>query len=48
MTLQKNLKIALVHDFLTKIGGAEKVLLLLHEMFPDAPIYTTIYDKMKK
>ena len=44
MTLQKNLKIALVHDFLTKIGGAEKVLLLLHEMFPDAPIYTTIYD----
>ncbi len=44
MTELKNFKIALVHDFLTKIGGAEKVLLLLHEMFPDAPIYTTIYD----
>lgn len=44
MIEKKKLKIALVHDFLTKIGGAEKVLLVLHEMFPDAPIYTTIYD----
>lgn len=40
-----DLKIALVHDFLTKIGGAEKVLLVLHEMFPDAPIYTSVYSE---
>ena len=41
----KDKKIAIAHDFLTKIGGAEKVLLVLHELFPDAPIYTTVYDE---
>ena len=39
------LKIAIVHDFLTKIGGAEKVLLSLHKIFPDAPIFTLVYDE---
>lgn len=34
------LKIALVHDWLVG-GGAEKVILELHKMFPDAPIYTS-------
>lgn len=34
------MKIALVHDYLKEFGGAERVLLALHEMFPDAPIYT--------
>jgi hypothetical protein len=43
----KNLKIALVHDFLTQYGGAERVLDVLTEMFPDAPIYTLLYDKEK-
>lgn len=38
------MKIALAHDFLVKYGGAEKVLLDLHHMFPDAPIYTLFYD----
>lgn len=42
-----NLKIALVHDFLTQYGGAEKVLEALCEMFPEAPIYTLLYDKDK-
>lgn len=37
-------KVAIVHDFLVKIGGAEKVTQALSEMFPDAPIYTLIYD----
>jgi len=36
-----NLKIALVCDWLTEVGGAEKVLLAIHEMFPNAPIYTS-------
>lgn len=40
------LKIAIVHDFLTKIGGAEKVLLSLHNIFPDAPIFTLVYDEL--
>ena len=39
------MKIALVHDYLTQLGGGEKVLSALCEMFPEAPIYTLIYDK---
>lgn len=38
-------KIALVHDYLLGIGGAERVLKVLHEMFPEAPIYTVVYDE---
>lgn len=36
-------RIAIVHDWLTNMGGAEKVVLALHEAFPDAPIYTSTY-----
>lgn len=38
------MKVALVHDYLNQMGGAERVVLALHEMFPDAPLYTTIYS----
>jgi glycosyltransferase involved in cell wall biosynthesis len=38
-------KIALVHDWLVNPGGAERVLLELHRMYPEAPIYTTAYVK---
>ncbi|MBP5648306.1 glycosyltransferase [Candidatus Saccharibacteria bacterium] len=38
------MKVALVCDWLTNVGGAEKVLLKLHEMYPKAPIYTSKYD----
>ncbi|MEK7504234.1 MAG: glycosyltransferase [Patescibacteria group bacterium] len=34
------MKIALVHDYLKEIGGAERVLMAFQEMFPEAPIYT--------
>jgi len=34
------MKVALVHDYLKEIGGAERVLVALHEMFPEAPVYT--------
>ncbi|MBA3679077.1 glycosyltransferase [Candidatus Saccharibacteria bacterium] len=37
------MKVALVHDWLTNLGGAERVVAVLHEMFPDAPIYTSVY-----
>lgn len=37
-------KVALVCDWLTNVGGAEKVLLALHELYPEAPIYTSKYD----
>lgn len=35
---------AIVHDYLTQRGGAERVVLAMHRAFPDAPIYTTLYD----
>jgi glycosyltransferase involved in cell wall biosynthesis len=38
------MKVALVHDYLNQMGGAERVVMALHELFPDAPIYTSIYD----
>ena len=38
------MKVALVCDWLTNVGGAEKVLLELHRLYPDAPIYTSKYD----
>ena len=44
---KKKLKVALVHDFLVNWGGAEKVLEDLAKIFPEAPIYTLIYDKEK-
>lgn len=39
------MNIALAHDFLTRLGGAERVLATLHELFPKAPIYTLLYDE---
>ncbi len=37
------MKIAIVHDYIKEYGGAERVLEALHEIFPDAPVYTTVY-----
>jgi len=37
-------EIAIAHDYLTQRGGAERVVLAMHRAFPDAPIYTTLYD----
>lgn len=42
-----NAKIALVFDWMTNSGGAEKVNLTLHKMFPDAPIFTSIFNPEK-
>jgi Glycosyltransferase len=38
------MKVALVHDYLTQRGGAERVFELLCRYFPDADIYTSLYD----
>ena len=38
-------RVALVHDWLTTFGGAERCLILLHQLFPSAPIYTLVHDK---
>ncbi len=42
--MAKKLKVAIVCDWLTGIGGAERVVLELHKLYPDAPIYTSQYD----
>lgn len=41
----KKLKVALIHDHLAQDGGAEKVLKIFTEMYPDAPIYTLLFEK---
>ncbi|MBR3180287.1 glycosyltransferase [Candidatus Saccharibacteria bacterium] len=43
--MKKAPKVALVCDWLVSVGGAEKVLLKLHQLYPDAPIYTSKYDE---
>jgi glycosyltransferase involved in cell wall biosynthesis len=39
------MKVAIVYDRVNKWGGAERVLLALHDIFPKAPLYTSVYDK---
>lgn len=41
------MRLAFVYDRINKFGGAERVLLALHEIWPNAPIYTAVYDKEK-
>lgn len=42
------MKIALVHDWLNqKVGGGERVLLELARIYPEAPIYTLVYNQAK-
>lgn len=40
----KPLKVALVHDYLAEYGGAERVLEALHQIYPEAPVYTAFVD----
>lgn len=42
--MAKNIRVALVCDWLTGYGGAERVVYELHKLYPDAPIYTSQYD----
>jgi glycosyltransferase involved in cell wall biosynthesis len=41
------MKVALVYDRINKWGGAERVLLALHKLFPDAPIFTSVFSEDK-
>jgi glycosyltransferase involved in cell wall biosynthesis len=38
-------RVAFVHDYLTQLGGAERVFLHMHALYPDAPVYTSVYDR---
>lgn len=35
----------LVHDYLNQYGGAERLLEVLHDLAPSAPVYTSMYDR---
>jgi len=41
------MKLAIVYDRVNKFGGAERVLLALHEIWPEAPLFTAVYDKKR-
>ncbi len=45
--MEKKLKVALVHDWLANYGGAETWCELALDIYPDADIYTLVYDKKK-
>ncbi len=38
-------RIALVHDFLLDLRGAERVFAVLCDMFPEAELFTAVYDE---
>jgi glycosyltransferase involved in cell wall biosynthesis len=37
-------RVAIAHDYLTQRGGAERVVLALCRAFPDAPVFTSLYE----
>lgn len=39
------MKVAIVHEWLSVYGGSERVVEEIHELFPEAPIYTLVYDE---
>ncbi|MNI33539.1 GDP-mannose-dependent alpha-mannosyltransferase [compost metagenome] len=41
------MKIAIAHDYLIQMGGAERVVEVFHHMYPQAPIYTTVFSSHK-
>ena len=43
--MEQSLKVALVHDALPFMAGAERVLEAALEVFPDAPVYTLVYNR---
>lgn len=45
MALTSRVRVAIAHDYLTQRGGAERVVLALSRAFPEAPIYTTLYNR---
>ncbi len=38
------MRIAIAHDSFTQMGGAERVVDALHELFPEAPVFTLVFD----
>lgn len=38
------MKVAIVHDWMVSLGGGERVVEALHELFPEAPVFTAVYN----
>ena len=38
------MRVAIVHDWLNQSGGAERVLMAIHRLYPSAPVYPIVYD----
>jgi len=38
------MKVAITHDYLVRYGGAERVVEVIHDLWPQAPIFTSLYD----
>ncbi len=43
--MMRGMRVAILHDYLNQFGGAERVLQTMLEVFPDADIYTLLYDR---
>ncbi len=43
--LDPGVKVAIVHDWLTNLAGSERVALVMSRAFPDAPIYTSVFNE---
>lgn len=41
------MKVAIVHDWLANMGGSERCVLAFHELYPEAPVFTTVYNQAK-
>ena len=41
------MKVALIHDYLTQLGGAEKVLKSFQRVFPNSPVFVLLYNQAK-
>lgn len=42
-----SLSVAIVHDYLTQMGGAERLVLTMCKAFPEAPVYTSVYEPLR-
>ena len=38
------MKVAIAHEWIVTLGGSERVTLEFHRLYPQAPIFTTVYD----
>ena len=42
------MKIALVHDFFCNLGGSDQVVATLHQIYPQAPVFTLLVSERSK